>query len=160
MNSSRRNSVKKLACGFGVHLRDQMQVLDQMEQSISTMLVIGKKRLLPFQKGILTSIASAKGLLQEISLNGKEFLLTAHCNSDPTENSFSCLRTMGASNDHPGPVDCMNRIRLLVMCKDAKLVVENSAVEIEKSEESESTEVDLSTSVLSQSFPGTFSNDQ
>jgi hypothetical protein len=160
MNSSRRNSIKKLACGLGVHLNDQMQILDQMEESISTMRVIGKKSLLPFQKGILTSIASTKGLLLEISMQGKEYLLTAHCNSDPTENSFSCLRTMGASNDHPGPVDCMNRIRLLVMCKDAKLVVENSAVEIEKSEESESAEVDLSTSILSQSFPGTSSNDQ
>lgn len=73
-----------------------------MEELISSMRVHRKKFLLPFQKGILMSISSVRGLYEEIKNEGKNFLLTSHCNSDPTENLFSCIRTMGVSNDHPG----------------------------------------------------------
>jgi len=154
MNSKTMNSTKKLACGLGIHQEEQLSILDQMKNSISTMRVIGKKSLLPFQKGILISIASTKGLFKEVSDQGLQFLLTAHCNSDPTENAFSCLRTMGVSNDHPGPVDCMNRIRLLIMSRDAEVVVNSSAVEIETSFKNDSLETDICSAVLNQSFPG------
>jgi hypothetical protein len=149
MNSKRMYSERTAACGFGIHIDEQMSVLDRMRNNISSLRVIGKKTLLPFQKGFLISIASTKGLFAELKSEGKQCLLTAHCNSDPAENFFSCLRTLGGSNDHPGPVECMNRIRLLIMSRDAKIVVENSAVEIE-----EEVEDNICASILSQTFPG------
>ena len=149
MNSRRMYSEKKTACGLGIHVEEQMAVLDEMRNYISLLRVTGKKSLLPFQKGFLISIASTKALYNELSSEGLKCLLTAHCNSDPAENFFSCLRTLGGSNDHPGPVETMNRIRLLVMSRDAKIVVENSAVEIEDDEDD-----NICSSILSQTFPG------
>jgi len=144
-------SQKKLGCGLGIHIEEQVSVLDEMRSYISNLRVIGKKSLLPFQKGFLISISSTKALYKELSSEGIKCLLTAHCNSDPAENFFSCLRTLGGSNDHPGPVECMNRIRLLIMSRDAKIVVENSAVEIETEDDSDDN---LCASILSQTFPG------
>jgi hypothetical protein len=149
MNSKRMYSENKVACGLGIHIDTQMSVLESMRNNISSLRVVGKKTLLPFQKGILISIASTKSLFAEISSEGHKCLLTAHCNSDPVENFFSCVRTLGGSNDHPGPVECMNRIRLLIMSRDAKIVVENSAVEIE-----EEADDNICASILSQTFPG------
>ena len=139
-----------MACGFGIHEHDQQEVLNEMQIVISTMRVCGRKCLLPFQKGILNSISSIRGLYEEIKAEGKTFLLTAHCNSDPTENYFSCIRTMGVSNDHPGPVDCMNRIKLLVVSRDNEIVVENAAVQIESS----TPEMNICESVFQQTFSG------
>ena len=150
-NSRCMFSAKKLSCGFGIHLDDQQNVLDRMEKCISDMRVKGRKSLLPFQKGILLSISSIRGLFQEILSEGKRCLLTAHCNSDPAENFFSCIRTMGVCNDHPGPVDCLNRIRLLVVSRDAQIVVENSSVEVEPPSQSE-PEINLCSSLFNQTF--------
>lgn len=140
-----------MACGYGIHHEEQSQILANMEKCIEEMRVKGKQSLLPFQKGILVSISSIRGLYQEISDEGKICLLTAHCNSDPSENFFSCIRTLGVANDHPGPVDCMNRIRLLVMSRDAQIVVKNSSVEIEPTEGKEA-DVNPCASLFNQPF--------
>jgi hypothetical protein len=144
-------SEKKLACGFGLHIQEQLGILDRMEKTISEMRVRGRKSLLPFQKGILLSISSIRNLYQEVKLEGKNCLLTAHCNSDAAENFFSCIRTMGVSNDHPGPVDCLNRIRMLVISRDAEIVIQTSSVEIESSKSE--PETNLLSSLFNQPFP-------
>ena len=151
MNSRQTLCKKKLSSGFGLHLEEQLGVLNQMKDCISAMRVIGRKGLLPFQKGILLSISSMKGLFEEMQTSGGNFILTSHCNSDPCENTFSCLRGLGAANNHPGPVDTMNRIRLLIVSNDAKLVVEKSAVQIESAP---CPDFNLSSAVLGQTFPG------
>jgi hypothetical protein len=47
-------------------------------------------------------------------------------NQDVAENTFSQIRGIGCS--HPGPVDCANRLRLIMLGKNGQVVVENPSV--------------------------------
>ena len=153
MNSSCLYSTKKLNSGFGIHEEEQMFVLSKMERMISGMRVIGKKSLLPFQKGVLISIQSTRLLYAEIKQKGLQCLLTRHVNSDPSENSFSCIRSLGGTCSHPGPVDFSNRIRLLIISRNAGAVVEHSAVEIQEADDVTAFEDEnISAAILGQIF--------
>ena len=152
-NSSCMYSVKKLGSGFGIHKAEQLHVFSKMEEMISGMRVVGRKSLLPFQKGILISIQSTRLLFAEVSQKGLKCILTRHLSSDPTENSFACLRSMGGTCGHPGPVDLSNRVRLLIMSRNAEVVVENSAVEIQAPDrETAEEDENISAAILSQIF--------
>lgn len=104
-NGRRIDDQKKMLCGLGAHEEEQLRVLDDMKQVISTMRVGRHKSLVPFQKGILTSVEAIKGLYFELKAEGQRYLLTSRLNSDSVENLFSCIRGMGVSYDHPGPVE-------------------------------------------------------
>ena len=43
-------------------------------------------------------------------------------NRDVLEHTFACLRQMGASNDHPSPLDMKYRIRAYILGRDISLV--------------------------------------
>ena len=117
-NSRTACAAKSLACGYGVYLDEQSRVLSSMEHSIAEVRVKGKKDLLPFQIGILTSIAAIRGLFQDLWSEGNQFLLTGRCNSEATKECFSYIRSLGPTYDPPDQSEVVNRIRLLVMTRE------------------------------------------
>lgn len=71
-----------------------------------------------FQKAILTSIQSVKRLLIKMRLDyGITFIMTFKLNQDFLENLFAMIRLNGGSNDHPSPLEALNRIRLIILGK-------------------------------------------
>jgi len=96
---------------YGVELDHQNEILEKMNQFISNMRVGKKSTLQPFQKGILLTNASLKELLPYIKEKYSsdsfipEYIITRRLCQDVVENFFCYLRAMGASNDHPSPVE-------------------------------------------------------
>jgi len=136
MNSRVPCSTKKMACGFGLHLEEQSAVLDQVELVVGSMKRKNKWSLLPFQTGFLISIGALRGLFNDLKEKFNiKFILTSRLNQDSVETTFSQVRGMGSS--HPGPVDCANRLRLLLLGRNAQAVVENPAVAFEPDDSSE-----------------------
>jgi len=56
-------------------------------------------------------------------------LLTGKLTQDILENFFSLLRGIGGYNTHPGPVEAINRMRIILLGKDPEHIVYNPAVE-------------------------------
>ncbi|GBM35505.1 Transposable element P transposase [Araneus ventricosus] len=87
MNSSKLHPPgnKPLQAGYGLekYFSQQEQILQNMKEEMNGMRVQGKKSLLPFQKGILTSISSLSVNTREDSIN--EGYLTA----DILKNAFA-----------------------------------------------------------------------
>ncbi len=131
MNANKVKDKKKLACGFGIHYEDQLHALDKMEDMVNSMKISGASSLLPFQKGILMSIKSVKDLLAEMKSLGLYFLLTTHVNQDSVENLFSQLRAITGNNQHPSPVECLRRLRILMLGKNPDISLQHPSVEPE-----------------------------
>ncbi len=134
LNSSSISSKKKLSCGFGLHLEDQLHVLKKMETLVSQMKVIGRSGMLPFQSGILISIRSVRQLYKDVRRQNPdvEFLLTTHLNQDCIENLFSRVRAITGNNQHPTPVEALRRLRVLMLGKDHNIILKNPAVQDEQ----------------------------
>ena len=110
MNSRRMYDKKPLSCAFGVHLKEQVQALENMEYLIKSMKINNKTFMLPFQKGILMSIKAIQGLYEVLhSSHGIEFLFSTHVNQDNLENLFSRLRALTSNYQHPSPVEVLHR---------------------------------------------------
>ena len=62
-------------------------------------------------------------------------ILTKRVNQDFLENLFSQLRALFGDNDHPGLLDLLRRFRILLIGKHAKILVTNTAVEMESKDE-------------------------
>ena len=132
-NSRTPCNKKKMACGYGIHLEEQNAVLEKVFSCVQTMRQKGRRSLLPFQKGMLISIRALQGLHQDLSKNHEvKFVLTARLNQDSVENTFSQVRGIGSS--HPGPLDCKNRLRLILLGKNGTWIVEQPSVAIEPTE--------------------------
>jgi len=87
---------------YGLALDAQDHVLDAMSVMLANTHAIGKKILLPFQKGFLLSIAATKGLFNDIrSRFGAHYFMTTRLNQDCLENFFSQVRGLGHHHDHP-----------------------------------------------------------
>ena len=56
-------------------------------------------------------------------------MLTGKLTQDILENFFSLLRGIGGYNTHPGPVEAINRMRIIKLGKDPEHIVNNPAVE-------------------------------
>jgi len=139
-NSRITYSSKKMGCAFGIHLDEQKSVLEKVASCVETMREIGRKSLLPFQKGLLMSIKSLLGLFEELKKIGVNYILTARLNQDVAENTFSQIRGFGST--HPGPVDCINRLRLIILGKNGKILVENPSVILEVEDETTANDFD------------------
>ena len=129
-------------------LAEQMDVLNRMEEFLSKFRVMssGSQR---WDIGILTNIKSTKMLLKDLVIEGDfDYILTTRLNQDCLENFFSRLRAIGGDNDHPGPVRAFKRIKTLLVSKQAELMVNKPAVEIESDycdpDETEDITYDLS----------------
>lgn len=100
---------------FGKRIEEQCAVLDKMYSLMSNLRIIGHNSLLPFQRGIMISITSLKGLYDDLTRQNIEFILTSRLNQDALENMFSQVRAMGRTHDHPSPVEFRYRLRLLLL---------------------------------------------
>ena len=132
MNSRIPFDKNKHKCGFGLHHDAQSEVLHSAFSCIKTMKARGKKSLLPFQTGMLISINSTLQLYHDLKEAYQlDYFLTSRVNQDPAENTFTQVRGIGHSHTHPGPVDCANRLRLIMLGKNCNVIVENPAVIVE-----------------------------
>lgn len=119
MNSYRANvPFFPIKCGYGLHLESQNFILDKMYDTVKNMLCTGKTSLQTFQKGILMSINSLKGLQKDLAERySLPYILTHRVNQDALENFFSQLRTRGGLDDHPSPLNALHRMRMVILGK-------------------------------------------
>ena len=77
----------------------------------------GQRGQLPFQRGILRTTSSLRGLFEDLEGTTPDFkyILTSHLNQDCLENCFSQLRSMGGANTTPNAVEVRARLRVLLM---------------------------------------------
>lgn len=112
MNSYIPNASIPWKSGYGrTNLKElQDEALQKCYDVVSTMKCCGKPTMLKFQKGLLISIKSLQNLFQDLKeVYDISYLLTHKLNQDALENIFSQLRTRGGLNDHPSPLDVLNR---------------------------------------------------
>ncbi|XP_011861392.1 PREDICTED: uncharacterized protein LOC105558377, partial [Vollenhovia emeryi] len=111
--------------GYGVDLAKQEQTLVLMNLYTESMRVGSRKELMPFQKGILVSNQSIRGLFQYLQRKYPEecqYIITRRLQQDILENFFSYLRGMGSTKDHPSAYDFRYRIRWYVLGKHSQAV--------------------------------------
>ena len=136
-----------LKCAFGhdVHYSKQLEVLDKTIATMKSMRTLVKTKngwrpkvaLQPFQIGIIISCTSIKNLFQFLKdERGIKFFMTARANQDCLENLFSTVRAITCS--HPGPVQLLDRLRLLEIKKHADIIANRPSVELQKFEDDES----------------------
>jgi hypothetical protein len=153
LNSRTKFSKKKLNCGFGIHFEEQSLVLNKMISTAQEIKCDSKRKLPPFQRGIIISSKSLLLLYSELKQKRNiEFILTSHLNQDCLENFFSRVRALGGTYSHPTTVECINRIRSLIIGRSSDLAVETASV---KMEEDDSHELTGQTGFLSQKLTET-----
>ena len=133
MNSRLEKDCNKLKCAFGIHFEDQVDALNSMLKMTEKMRIKKRKGLLPFQKGIIIGIRSLIGLFEKLNETFEvRYLRTVCKNQDIVENFFSRIRALGITHTHPGPVAAKNRIRLLMLGREADIIVKTSAVKMDE----------------------------
>jgi hypothetical protein len=111
-NTSTTSGFKKPYCDSF----DQKKKLEKIYEMIDTMTPSNKTGKQVFQKGILVSIKSLQTLFSEMSSKyGISYILTYKINQDALENFFSQIRSVGGTDAHPTPLNCIYRIRLLIL---------------------------------------------
>jgi hypothetical protein len=140
-NSRRKHDNNVLKSGFGVSLDKQMAVIDEMSETMSQTRQISSKKLLPFQHGIIQWCYALKNLSFYVKENyNVEWIMASRVNQDHVENFFSQIRGLGATYDHPGPVELLNRARLLMIGQSettATFAIEKAPVQFENAEEND-----------------------
>lgn len=111
---------------FGAMLEEQLQLLAEVDKFVSTMRVTGKKKLLPFQEGILMSCRALPILhkfLQDQFPDEKIEICTTHLNQDVLEQLFALVRMLGGHISNPSPLEFVRRLRniLLGRCPEVLL---------------------------------------
>uniref|UniRef100_A0A182IDI7 Uncharacterized protein n=1 Tax=Anopheles arabiensis TaxID=7173 RepID=A0A182IDI7_ANOAR len=104
---------------------DQLNALMDMFEFTSNMVPCGKNKIQVFQKSILMQINSLEMLFDEMkSKYGQKvkFISTHKLNQDVLENFFSQLRQKGGVYDHPSPLSCIYRIRLMILGKSPTIL--------------------------------------
>lgn len=104
MNARIPDHFNKLKSAFGMHIDEQNAALTKFHDLCTSIRVIGRKNLLPFQKGFIISIKSTKGLYADLKSEGYSYLMTSRCNQDVLESYFSMVRGLGKFYDHPLPI--------------------------------------------------------
>jgi hypothetical protein len=103
---------------YGIDLTTQNNTLDEMTHVIENLRAIKRSTLLPFQKGILISNKSLKGLYEYLNEHyDLEYILTRRLNQDILENFFSYIRAMGGTNENPNPIDFKHRLKWYILGK-------------------------------------------
>ncbi|KAL4112262.1 hypothetical protein QTP88_016083 [Uroleucon formosanum] len=120
---------------YGLCLKDQDALLKEVYETILNMRCIGKQNLQLFQKALLMNINGTKLLLQILMENNLLYLLTSKINQDSLENLFSQLRSRGGLNDHPSPLNALNRLRTIILGKNPGIVSSSSNTTDQNQEE-------------------------
>ena len=109
---------KPLRRGYqGSEEQDQEQVLDEATQELAVMRFGASSVLYPFQKGLLVTIRSVRGLLEDLreQLGPNTYILTRRLTQDRLEGFFGMVRGKCGSNSNPNPVDTIATVRLLTL---------------------------------------------
>jgi hypothetical protein len=122
---------------FGLDFGAQSLILDRMEHAIIRLRVGHTTALYPFQRGMLISIHSLRGVFANVSGSAMRisYILTHRLIQDYIENCFSIMRKMGGYNDNPSPVDAKHRLKLVMLSWGANCS-RDGPVEMEDSTES------------------------
>lgn len=108
---------------YGTYLEQQNIILNKMETVMTTSLCTGKNSLQAFQKAVIVSIKSLRLLFQDmVEKHNIKYILTHRLNQDLVENFFSQIRTRGGLHDHPSPLDCIYRIRMIILGKNPGVI--------------------------------------
>jgi len=104
---------------YGMHLTEQNKILDFALSFIMKMRVGNRtKTFAPFQRGLIMSIRSLKGLLEDVTSDYRaKYIMTSHVNQDYLENYFSQIRSMGKLHSNPTAVEFQHRIKKLISGK-------------------------------------------
>lgn len=137
----------RMKSGYGLFFERQNEALVKLSDVCSSMRVIGKKNLLPFQDGFLISIESTQGLYKDVKDNNYTFLKPSKLNQDVLESYFSQLRGLGLFYDHPAPVAVTQRIKALLIGKNASNLFTTGNIQLPENEISE--ELSLSANLIS-----------
>jgi hypothetical protein len=109
------NSFRPSKCPYGKQLEYQDELLSYVYRTILNMRCCGMQSLQIFQRGMLMSINSLRGLFASVQSIGVSFILTNKVNQDALENLFSQLRTRGGLHDHPAPLNTLSRLSLIIL---------------------------------------------
>ena len=115
MNSRMLFGPNPLSCAMGPSPKDQLAVLNRMEDFLKSFSLFDKDGglktdELPWQHGILCSIRATKKLHSDLVVNGEfSFLMTSRLNQDCLENYFSRVRGKNYNLPIPfGTQSCLN----------------------------------------------------
>uniref|UniRef100_A0A182HYC2 Transposase n=1 Tax=Anopheles arabiensis TaxID=7173 RepID=A0A182HYC2_ANOAR len=109
---------------------EQEKSLDKMYELISNMTALNKTSMQTFQKSILMHITSLKMLYKDMQKKHQvDFISTHKLNQDILENFFSQLRQKGGVYDHPSPLSCLHRIRMIVIGKSPTILINQTNLE-------------------------------
>ncbi len=142
-NARTLKSAHPLDCGYGFKLEEQYNILCKAKKMFQEIRAVGKKSMLPWQKGWVMSIDSLIDLYARMQKDySAKFLLTARLNQDCLENFFSRIRySCGSSDACPGPVEFKIRFKNIVLGQSADIVVKSAAVLCDREEEDSSTKM-------------------
>lgn len=124
MNSYTRDDSLPLKSAYGnsMYIAKQNDALDKMYNMMLNSRCVGKRGIQKFQRGILMSINSMKQLFLHLKEKWKiSYIMTHKLNQDALENLCAQLRVKGGANDHPTPIDLLNRLRMLILGKPMPL---------------------------------------
>ena len=116
LNSAHLRDAKPLRRGYSGR-PEQEAALDALVVEATHMRVGKAKSPYPFQRGLLVTVRSVRGLLKDLQdrYGPETFLLTRHLTQDKLESFFSQVRGRGGSNINPTPTEAKARIRLLTL---------------------------------------------
>ena len=112
-NSGHPGDVKRLRQGY-TGQPEQEAALSALAEEAATLRVKNARVLYPFQKGIIVTVRSVRGLLANMQEKfGRDtYLLTRHLTQDKLEGFFGLVRGCGGSNPNPTPTEAKSRLRL------------------------------------------------
>lgn len=108
---------------YGLNLKRQNEILNNMTNTMLTMKVGNHKSLLPFQKGVILNNNSLQQCLPYLQQNFNTstfkicFIVTNRLTQDCLENLFSYIRSMGATNDQPSALNFRYRLKWYILKK-------------------------------------------
>ncbi|KAF0296060.1 Transposable element P transposase [Amphibalanus amphitrite] len=116
---------------------DDMDNLARDARKVTRKQPLGRAGLLPFQRGILRTTASLRGLYEDLQQQAQpevRYLTTAHLNQDCVENCFAQLRSLCGSNTSPDAVEAHARLKILLMAPSTLVAASSGRpVELEPS---------------------------
>uniref|UniRef100_A0A182F698 Uncharacterized protein n=1 Tax=Anopheles albimanus TaxID=7167 RepID=A0A182F698_ANOAL len=101
-----------------IGIEKQFSALDKMHDFILSMRVVGTSKLQMFQKSVLMQITGVKMLF--VNMHEKhqiQALFTRKLNHDVLENFFAQIKQVDEMYDHPSPMKCLHRIRMMLFGK-------------------------------------------
>lgn len=96
---------------------DAMGAVMREAKKVSRKQPLGRKALLPCQRGVLRCTSSLRGLYSDLQQRHPDlrYVMTSHLTQDCLENLFSQLRAMCGSNTAPNAVEARARMRILLI---------------------------------------------